>query len=616
MSQDDNIKKLTEMGFSQEQAVKALQVTKNDVESAIAYLFEDPIEIDTPSNNELVTYNDSVKVLNPGDVPDFTQIENTQQSYPEYPQNVQYLGLEMSDGQEEDVDFEHYEYHEKPELGCIYDDISNMQRDGDVNAVLSKRSGFLENYYIPVLTILSQLGQFKSIFLKPLDQDFQYDSNWAIGKPQSISIPSGLEDGKDSSFKFFVELQKIMGFLDGRSVRSFVSGDNLVVNLPNDIKKRLVYNKIETVDELLPKLYESLQANHDKLFDHSELLDKLFKSSVESVNEELINNIYTFDVDVEYRHATLYESFNELFWGNDLDMFGNVRLINTAKVLTIQLVGDEDSYAETKFQLDETFYPELYSSDYFPLISEMNNKRIDITKQRAKISNEIMQLNSFEGKKVKGFLDTSILYLKSQNSDIEDLANLSEQIANQKLKLTGSLEPLNTLYSKLDIRNHENILQQIRNLDVRFPTKYILLGVILSDTEFYYKCSATGDWVYQKAVYSSNNVVIDYEVDKLDFVTIQQDILQYSSSGVKPMLLIYASSDTTDVDGDIQNDKLHDFFSQDNAKFKDQLAMHQSQSNDNNSAMDEGDDVGELSVDSPKHDDQISESNKDSLIDL
>ena len=69
MKSDDNIKKLTEMGFSEEQAVNALNITKNDVESAIAYLFEDPIEIDTPStNDQLVPYNDSVNVLNPNDI--------------------------------------------------------------------------------------------------------------------------------------------------------------------------------------------------------------------------------------------------------------------------------------------------------------------------------------------------------------------------------------------------------------------------------------------------------------------------------------------------------------------------------------------------------------------
>ena len=179
----------------------------------------------------------------------------------------------------------HYEYFEKPIETCILDNIENVQRDDEPPVVLNKRSGFLENYYITIITILAQLGEVKSAFLKPLGYDLEYDSNWAVGKPQNISIPSDLDELKESSYKFFIELQKVFGFLEGQSKRSFISGDNLIVNLPNDIKKRLVNNRIETVDELLPKLYESLQNNYDNMFGHEVVVDRLFKSSVESVNE-------------------------------------------------------------------------------------------------------------------------------------------------------------------------------------------------------------------------------------------------------------------------------------------------------------------------------------------
>ncbi|CUM49942.1 uncharacterized protein AC631_00852 [Debaryomyces fabryi] len=618
MKSDDNIKKLTEMGFSEEQAVNALNITKNDVESAIAYLFEDPIEIDTPStNDQLVPYNDSVNVLNPNDIPDLSLYQSVPQAYGSVSENVQY-DEERTEEQHEDIDFEHYEYFEKPVETCILDNIESIQRDDEPPVILNKRSGFLENYYIPIITILAQLGEVKSAFLKPLEYDLEYDSNWAVGKPQNISIPSNLDELKESSYKFFIELQKVIGFLEGQSERSFISGDNLIANLPNDMKKRLVNNRIETVDELLPKLYESLKNNYDTMFGNDVVVDRLFKSSVESVNEELINNIFTFDVDVEYRHKSLYESFNELFWGTELEMLGNVRLIDTSKILTIQLVGDEDSYADTNFQVDEIFYPELYSSEYYPIVSEMNNKRNEIIKQRMKISNEIMQLNSFEGKKVKGFLQTTIEYLKGQNSDVRDLQELSDQIGNQKVKLSDNLDGLNELYSKLDVRNYENVLEKIRSKNIKPPTKYTLIGIVLSDTEYYYKYKGTSCWIYQKGIYSSNNIITDYEIDELDFATIQQDILQYTSVGAKPMLLIYAAVDILDRSFNLDNNKLNAFFKADNSKYSSQLSEAEDSRKDNDMDIREdlNQDTGDLSkLNSP---DQEANQNpsEDALIDL
>lgn len=621
MNSDNNIKKLTEMGFTEDQAVNALKITKNDVESAIAYLFEDPIEIDTPNtNDQLVPYNDSVNVLNPKDIPDLSLYQSIPQEYGSVSENVQY-DEERTEEQDEDIDFEHYEYFEKPIETCILDNMANIQRDEEPPVILNKRSGFLENYYIPIITVLAQLSEVKTAFLKPLGYDIEYDSNWAVGKPQNLSIPSNLEELKESSYKFFIELQKVLGFIEGQSERSFISGDNLIVNLPNDIKKRLVNNRIETVDELLPKLYESLKNNYDNMFGHEVIVDRLFKSSVESVNEELINNIFTFDVDVEYRHKSLYESFNELFWGSELEMLGNVRLIDTSKILTIQLVGDEDSYADTNFQVDEFFYPGLYSSEYYPIVSEMNNKRNEIIKERMKISNEIMQLNSFEGKKVKGFLETTIEYLKGQNSDALDLQELSDQIGNQKVKLTENLDGLNDLYSKLDIRNYENVLEKIRSKNEKLPTKYTLIGIILSDTEYYYKYKGTSCWIYQKGVYSSNNIITDYEVDELDFLTIQQDILQYTSVGAKPMLLIYSAVDILDKSFSLANNELQDFFKEDNSKYIRQLAeAEKAENSGKDNDMDISEDLshvtGELSkLNSPDQEDNLNAS-KNALIDL
>lgn len=570
MNAEDNIKKLTEMGFSEDQADKALKITKNDVESAIAYLFEDPIEIDTPNkDNQVATYEDSINVLNPGEIPDLSQYQGQTQPYVSDTREINYKDGRY-DEFEEGMNYD--EYIEGLGDECIYDDILAMKKDGKPPVILSKKSGFLENFYIPLITVLSQLAQFRSLFMKPIEHDYQYDLNWAIGKPQGVSLLSELDALEKSAFKFMSELQKVIGYLNGSSDRAFISGDNLIANLPTDIKKRLINSKIDTVDELLPKLFESLQNNRDELLGPDNAVDKLFKSSVESINEEVTNNIYTFDIDIEYRHKSMYESFNELFWGADLELLGNVRLIDTADLLTIQVIGDEDSFNDTNIQLNEFFYPEIYNSVYYPIIEEMNSKRTEIIKDRNSLSNQIMHLNSFEGKKVKGFLDASIKYLEKEDNDVLDLSQLSDEIASVKTQFINSLDELNELYSSLDVRNHENILRKIYESGIKFPTKYVLLGIILSDSEFYYKLHDSNTWIYQKARYSANNVVTDYDIDELDFETIQQDILQYTATGTRPLLLIYVSSNILDEEVKVENSKVDKFFDEDNSQFKKQIA--------------------------------------------
>lgn len=248
----------------------------------------------------------------------------------------------------------------------------------------------------------------------------------------------------------------------------------------------------------------------------------------------------------------------------------------------------------------------------------MNNRRNEIIKQRMKISNEIMQLNSFEGKKVKGFLKTTIEYLKGQGNDTNDLYQLSEKIDNQKVTLTKDLDSLNELYTRLDIRNYENVLENIRSQDVKFPTKYALIGIVLSDSEYYYKYKGSSTWIYQKGIYSSNNIVVDYEIDELDFMAIQQDILQYTTTGAKPMLLIYASVDILDNSFSLDNNKLHDFFTSDNTEYSKQLAEAEVSRKDRD--MGDREDMKQRLSDSSElnspEQDENEDRNDDTLIDL
>ncbi|CCE78306.1 Piso0_000926 [Millerozyma farinosa CBS 7064] len=556
MSSNDNITKLVEMGFSRPQAEKALQITNNDVEEAIAYLFEEPIEVSGPDSNE--KQQDTVTISNPQDIPRFDVSGGNLDGNKKEGESATSSGSSSSSNEYE-MWYENNNTSE-PHVNN-FAGILNEKRSGNYPAIIPQKSCYLENYYIPILTALSCIEKFQETCLKPLKHDAQIewnneDNTYQIVFKEAEQIPDV------SDYTFCAYLQIYLGFLNGLSERAYISADGLIKNVPSNVRE-VLQDGIERVDEFVPKLYECFCSTISNVHGESANVNDLFKSSVESANDEVINNIFTIDVDSEYYASTIYESFNELFWGADLEMLGNVRLIKGAEILTVLFVSEEETYNSTSFALDEVFHPEIYSSKYADLLIEMNRAKEGLHLERGEITKEIMRMNSFDGKRIKGLLDSTISYLGGQGRDTKDLEGISDTIAETKERLTEKLTAVNEQYASLDVRSVDNVLQFIKRSGMDPPSAYLLIGVVISDTDFYYR-SGSGSWVHQKGTYSAKNDLVSMCVDEIDFTSVHQHLSSYTQSLLRPFSLIYARETLLGKSDTSSNEFIKAFFEHDN----------------------------------------------------
>ncbi|CCE78892.1 Piso0_000926 [Millerozyma farinosa CBS 7064] len=568
MSSNDNITKLVEMGFSRPQAEKALQITNNDVEEAIAYLFEEPIEVSGPDSNE--KQQDTVTVSNPQDIPRFDVSSGNLDGNKKERESGTSSGSSSSPDEYEMWYENNTLEHQRNNFAAFL----NEKRSGNYPAIIPQTSCYLENYYIPILTALSCVEKFQETCLKPLKHNAQIEWN-TEDKSYKIVFKDAEQIPDVSNYTFCAYLQIYLGFLNGLSEGAYISADGLIKNVPSNVRE-VLQDGIDGVDEFVPKLYECFCSTISSVHGESTIVNDLFKSSVESANDEVINNIFTIDVDSEYYARTIYDSFNELFWGADLEMLGNVRLIKGAEILTVLFASEEETYNSTSFVLDEVFHPEIYSSKYADLLIEMNRAKEGLHLERGEITKEIMRMNSFDGKRIKGLLDSTISYLGGQGRDTKDLEDISESIAESRERLTEKLTAVNEQYASLDVCSVDNVLQFIKNSDMDPPSAYLLIGVVMSDTDFYYR-SRSGSWVHQKGSYSARNDLVSMCVEEIDFNSVQQHLSSYTQSLSRPFSLIYARESLLGKSVTSSNEFVKAFFEHDNDLVKDKstISVHE-----------------------------------------
>lgn len=551
----NSIHKLTEMGFSSEQAEKALRASNGDVEAAIAYLFEEPIEVltaNSANNNTLIgpigensgankeNTNHTVGILNPRDVPDFATLQQ-QENHPNQPDPLHFEHYEYSDDRQplestrtrasssssSNIDGveNHRDVHMRslisdldsnsgPSTPSIYDEEEmEMSRTQDTPpVVLIDRAGSRENIVVPLVTILMQLPRFRQLLIS--EDVGEYDENWYKGDPD--------EDAE-------IELRRAIAYLYGHGHRAFISSHGLVRSL-------LGAKSGMEMDELVPHMYESLISYASD----SLAMQGLLQSTVESIEEEIQNKMYLFEVDLEYRASTIYGTLNGLFWSQDLENLGNIRLRNTGKVLTFQFMGDEDSYQIQPFELDEKFYPQAYSQAFAQQLVEMHQQKLEVGDSRSSTTSKIMQWSSFEGKRVAHFLDQANSYL-TQAGDKEtagDLDHIKSQTANTVAQLNEDLETINRRYLQLDVTNPTNLVSK---MELENAEPYLLAGVVFSDCEYYYRTTG-GQWIYIGYQTSSSGLVVGYTIEKRELHILQEQVRSNSKDAGMVITLVYVAA--------------------------------------------------------------------------
>ncbi|CAH2351616.1 hypothetical protein CLIB1423_04S02080 [[Candida] railenensis] len=553
---EDKIAQLVDMGFTPEQAQVALKVSNNNVQTAISYLFEEPIEVqDEPSNT--ASSVDTVAIQNPLDIPDLSSFRSAVSPTPSTAARQLELEVEESDGEQtpdEDMNpqlsnSEHIEessavvpksmspasstttssLESKDEprrtgasdstpgsgsyssaiSGSIFEKLDTYHFDSQIpKLVVPINPSNLENFYVPFVIILSQLSEFQNIIFNEEFQfkDYGWDANWYNKSGLSVLIPTTISKKQENAYRKLIEIQRIVGFLvKDDSKRLFISTWNLLKNLNEE------FFDTELIEEIIPKIYESLntcilevlseesQISNDELIKRN--LESLFKSIVYSESEEQMNNIYHIDIESNHNNKNIYHSFNELIWGNEMEQLGQIYFTKLSDFITISKINElhyNHRNSSSSFQVLEEFYPQIYTKQYKDLIISLNKSKESMFQRKLVLVKQLNKLTFFEGKKLNGILNGTIQVFSDDDRVSTELRAIVDEIELEKTKINEELETLSKSYSTSDITNVENILSAINESEGEELEPYILSGVIQSQNEYCFRKQGSDEWVYVK----------------------------------------------------------------------------------------------------------------------
>ncbi|KAI5962807.1 hypothetical protein KGF57_001376 [Candida theae] len=543
---DSQIKQLVEMGFTRDQAESALQKANNDLEQAIGYLFGDSEE-KHPTETQMFdedynSHSGTVAISNPHEIPSFPLSESQEYAY--------------SSGwgsESEQLEVAESQLFKNPE--------AFLRTKDTIPAVVAKWTNSPGRFVVPLYVLLCQIPSFNKLLLsKDVDQPF--DENWFT--PEQEEEATGLDPSRSESF--IAAIQRLIGFFSAHSERSFISSEWFY----NRVSESFKAHEFEDWDDLVYTASSDLEKHVKSVLDQD--FDLL--SSHATSHERELKLFKTVMIDSECRESTLVESLSKLLRSPDA-----YAIKDLAPVLAIQISPSETGSQVPSINVEESFYPALFTAKYKPLIEKMDRKRLSSSQKRATITSRIMALSSFEGKKIRSFLDKTKEYVEKvgETEACEDLQKLSDSIKNESSQLNEALKAINIDYAKLDTSNQENIIEELRNDDEwDIPPKYHLVGAVLSHTQYAYRpMASTGDddWVLYLAD-TSNGIVTDFRATQCSFNEVRGFLRDEPND--KYIFLVYADENTLQRSELELPPSLSSFFARDNAFLHSQIEEKES----------------------------------------
>ncbi|EGV66449.1 hypothetical protein PSN45_002951 [Yamadazyma tenuis] len=466
-----DISRLTDMGFTEEQSRRALTLANNDVEKAIGFLVGESVEI---SNKE--------------EVPDFTLLMSNQQNsfdseVPAYEYSTSHIiAVSDDEGYEGAIDNSD---STTPDI-TLQLPKPKPREDGVPPVIVSPNPSRYDLVASAILTALLQIDEVKA----------------------KLKLPS------ESSF-----LTKLKGLID-----EVETGENdyVVSNLafPEDDSN--------TIEEFIPNIYDAITEEYEEEF-NDDSLKVLVKSTVQTSEDEASQDISVIEIETDTRYSDIYDSLNELFWGKDLENLDNITFANIGSVLTFCYNGEDMAYYKTPMKLRDTIYPQVYSKELVPKLMEMNNKFTQLNHSKTELSNQLMKLSIFQGKRISAFLSQSQDFLQDSSAKAK-LSSLHEKLNEEKLKLNKEMTDLLRSVDSYYIKNPANVTEGLK------PYKAIFVG--LNESEYFYFNKATDCWV---SVSIGNN--LDFAQEFTDFETVKTIILERSRQRTIPFYIIYCEED-------------------------------------------------------------------------
>lgn len=485
----ENLNRLVDMGFSHELAQNALRMADNDAEKAIGYLL-----------------NDLVEITNKADVPDINDLKPHASAAP-VPDYFEGGGNRMS--------FNEAHYEDKLHIELLSDESDNetlislplpelRPRDDELPVVvLNKRVNKFENWFPPIIQTLCQIDEFKQ--------------KLARVKPKQEQEEVKEEQEEDTNICNIKSISQMVKDIE-------TNGNNYVVNELN-----LAAENILLVEELIPKIYEFIGTAYEKVF-NDKFFHDLVASNVQSIQDSSSQDLTIIEIDTDYRFPSIYDTLNELFWGKSLENLNNIVFNRIGDVLTLHYIGDEEEYFNIPLDLQDIIYPDIYSKKMLPTLMEKTEQFTRLNESKVRLSNQIMHLLIFQGKKINSFLNQTKNFIQDENVH-NKLENLTGKLADDRAKLNEDIASLIKQIDHCNIKNPNNLIDETL-------TAYKLIGVIVNDANYFYYVKRLNNWVH---VAISSDLEFDQEI--LAFEEVKEIISQLSGSRLLPVTLMYCSSE-------------------------------------------------------------------------
>lgn len=518
---DAHISMLVDMGFSPGQAAEALRNTNNDVNQAIAYLFDDPIEVDNATENASqevtekseigpiaevpsVEHYDTVEITNPSQIPN---LDRFQQWYDSDEDRVEFPSIAPAASR-----IDNLLYCERPEVSDTSDELLAIQP----SVAVVRRAGYLENYVFPLLSIFAHIPQVSGALLSPVDED---------AAPDSVA--------------YVKSVQRLVYFLSHytKTRRWFMWGAEVTDALPRDFRADLA-NKIESVDEVILRSYESF-VHHFRAAGCTTSLEPIMMSSVESEEDNQQTGVYVLEIEMELRGMDVYHAMNSLFWQNSL---GGIRYRRVAPVVTFHLAADDEQYSVHPFTVLDEFRPHIYAEPTTVVLRQMDAAKEKYEKEFLHVTSELLLLNFFEGKRVGLLLEASAKHLQKAGMPLDDLETLCMQVAEEMAEQNRRQNEIRLLIDACDCKNPANVVAKAGPLPV-----YRLRGLILLDFEYYYTVGS--QWYYFRALVGLEYSIYDYVSRPMEFEDIQDEIRVHTGRSTGGLIMVYAA-DSEEAYGD------------------------------------------------------------------
>lgn len=524
MPEESQIQALMEMGFPREQAIDALEATGHDPNKAIAYLFGEiddtkgqgtesaPIEIDPEPQPQQY---DTVDVKVPADLPEFlskfldspgfSQPSTSLGTSPAYegPRNYfdQYsnrltefseLGRQAEPISSDDDLQESNRYRDVPMSDSSDLDssssgsIPNIKTEGHLVPQLVKR---LPGYrlWVPLLAVLCEDRHFADVVMLV---------------------------AKESTTPFVEELQKIVFFVQNfrKALQWYMLIDDFLRTTESHSMEDM-YSDEEAVSAIYKELVEAIP----KLAD-------ILNSRVESVDEEIVNDLHLLEVELDVRKQNLYLTLNEQFWGQGFQRLGVVKYRSVAPIVTIQLLEDDET-GHNPFFLNELFYPEIYGDKALKEIQQQVLRVQQAEHERRALSRSMVDLNFFEGKRLGRLLRQATSVLRPSNEEAgADLEQLTDNIDRlRELHVEKQAQATKTI-ENFQLSHFEDVIKAVPLMD-----KFRLQGVIASDMWYYFRHRDV--WVKMEGA------------ELIDFDQVIADIVNCTRHGSQPITLVYVNAE-------------------------------------------------------------------------